>query len=95
MLMRWSPHIVERDVPVLVWTASGGLGSIALQIVRYFGGLPVAVVSDDSTTQSCLDKGAVSVINRNNFNHWGKMPEVGTSAYNNRLKGARDFGKAF
>ncbi|MCW5750797.1 MAG: zinc-binding dehydrogenase, partial [Alphaproteobacteria bacterium] len=59
------------------------------------GGRPVAVVSDESKRQFCLDHGAVGVINRNDFNHWGKMPDTNdATAYGNWAKGARAFGKA-
>ncbi len=95
MLMGWEPNIVEKDSPVLVWGASGGLGSMALQIVRHYGGKAVAVISDDSKKQFCLDMGAVGVINRKNFKHWGKMPDTNSSEYGTWAKGARDFGKAF
>ncbi|MCP4846271.1 MAG: alcohol dehydrogenase catalytic domain-containing protein, partial [Actinomycetia bacterium] len=38
MLMGWSPNTVEEGDAVLVWGAAGGLGSMALQIVRNAGG---------------------------------------------------------
>lgn len=95
MLMGWAPNVVEKDAPVLVWGASGGLGSMALQIVRHFGGRAVAVISDDSKKQFCLDMGAVGVVNRKKFEHWGKMPDTSSPAYGKWVKGARDFGKSF
>ena len=42
MLMGWTPNTVGKGDVVLVWGASGGLGSMALQIVREMGGRPVA-----------------------------------------------------
>ena len=39
--------------------------------------------------QFCLDHGAVGVINRKQFSHWGVMPETDTPAYNQWIKGAR------
>lgn len=94
MLMGWTGNVVERDDVVLVWGASGGLGSMALQIVREAGGRPIAVVSDDTKKQFCLDHGAIGVINRKHYSHWGTMPETDTPAYGQWIKGARAFGKA-
>ena len=93
-LMGWSPNIVEKDDVVLVWGAAGGLGSMALQIVAALGGKPVAVVSDENKRQFCLDKGAVGVINRNDFSHWGIMPNTNDPEWKNWMAGARSFGKA-
>lgn len=94
MLMGWQPNIVEKGDVVLVWGASGGLGSIALQIVREMGGRPVAVISDNAKKQFCLDHGAVGVINRNDFSHWGMMPNTESKEYGAWASGARAFGKA-
>jgi len=94
MLMGWSPHIVEEGDVVLVWGATGGLGSLALQIVAARGGKPVAVVSDEAKRQFCLDNGAVGVINRNDFDHWGPMPDTNSQEWGVWMKGARAFGKA-
>ena len=69
--MGWAPHTVEKDDVVLVWGAAGGLGAMALQIVSALGGKPIAVISDEGKRQFCMDKGAVGVINKNDFSHWG------------------------
>jgi crotonyl-CoA carboxylase/reductase len=94
MLMGWPPNVVEEGDVVLVWGAAGGLGSLALQIVAAQGGKPVAVVSDEAKRQFCLDHGAVGVINRNDFDHWGKMPDTTSPEWGEWMKGARAFGKA-
>jgi crotonyl-CoA carboxylase/reductase len=94
MLMGWAPHVVEPGDVVLVWGAAGGLGSMALQIVRQHGGRPVAVISSEAKRRFCLDHGAVGVINRSDFGHWGLMPDTDSAAYGEWLKGARAFGKA-
>src|SRR3712207_8645498 len=39
----------EGDV-VLIWGGSGGLGSMAIQIVKAMGGIPVAVVRSEEHT---------------------------------------------
>ena len=93
-LMGWTGHTVEKDDVVLVWGAAGGLGALALQIVAALGGKPVAVISSEDKRQFCLDKGAVGVINRNNFDHWGVLPDTDSADFKNWVSGARAFGKA-
>ena len=93
-LMGWAPHTVEKDDVVLVWGAAGGLGAMALQIVAALGGKPIAVISDEWKRQFCMDKGAVGVINRNDFSHWGPLPDTDDPAFNEWMAGARSFGKA-
>ena len=93
-LMGWAPHTVEKDDVVLVWGAAGGLGAMALQIVSALGGKPIAVISDEGKRQFCMDKGAVGVINRNDFNHWGPLPDTDDPSFNDWMAGARAFGKA-
>ena len=93
-LMGWEPHTVERGDVVLVWGAAGGLGAMALQIVSALGGKAIAVISNEDKRQFCMQKGAVGVINRNDFNHWGPMPDTESSEYGAFIKGARSFGKA-
>ena len=94
MLMGWAPNVVQPGDVVLVWGAAGGLGAMALQITQAAGGKAVAVVSDEAKRQFCLDHGAVGVINRKDFGHWGTMPDTGDPAYGGWAKGARGFGKA-
>ena len=93
-LMGWEPHTVERGDVVLVWGAAGGLGAMALQIVSALGGKAIAVISNEDKRQFCMQKGAVGVINRNDFDHWGPMPDTESSEYGAFIKGARSFGKA-
>ena len=94
MLMGWSPNVVEEGDPVLVWGAAGGLGSLALQVVSALGGRAVAVISEEDKRQFCLDKGAVGVVNRKDFDHWGPMPDTTSPEWGAWIKGARGFGKA-
>jgi crotonyl-CoA carboxylase/reductase len=94
MLMGWAGNTVEAGDAVLVWGATGGIGSMALEIVRAQGGKAVAVVSSDAKRQFCLDHGAAGVINRSDFDHWGQMPDIDDPAYGVWAKGARGFGKA-
>ncbi len=93
-LMGWSPNIVEKGDVVLIWGAAGGLGAMAIQIVAALGGKAVAVVSSEEKRQYCLDLGAAGVINRNDFNHWGPMPDTNSPEWKGWISGARGFGKA-
>src|SRR5262249_5146542 len=75
--------------------AAAGLGRTALDVTRARGGRAVAVVSDEAKRKFCLERGAAGVINRNEFTHWGPMPDTkDTKAYGEWAKGARAFGKA-
>ena len=47
MLHGWPPHNVREGDVVLVWGGAGGLGSMAIQIVRALGAMPIAVVSSE------------------------------------------------
>ncbi|MCS7480345.1 crotonyl-CoA carboxylase/reductase [Umezawaea endophytica] len=95
-LRGWPPHVVRPGDPVLIWGGSGGLGSMAIQVVRSFGGIPVAVVSDDSRAEHCVGLGAAGVIDRREFEHWGRLPDVADGAAMARwTSGARAFGRRF
>ncbi|MEZ4359478.1 MAG: crotonyl-CoA carboxylase/reductase [Kofleriaceae bacterium] len=96
MLHGWAPNVVAPGEPVLVWGGAGGLGSMAIQIVHAAGGRPVAVVSGEEKVAFCKRLGAVGVIDRREFRHWGKLPRWSDEIeYALWLKGARAFGKAF
>lgn len=94
MLMGWAPNTIEEGDAVLVWGAAGGLGSMALQITAALGGKAVAVISNEDKRQFCLDHGAVGVINRSDFSHWGTMPDTNSKEWMEWMGGARGFGKA-
>ncbi|NCN11549.1 MAG: crotonyl-CoA carboxylase/reductase [Leptospira sp.] len=96
MLHHWTPNDVKKDDVVLIWGGAGGLGAMAIQIVKAAGGIPIAVVSSDDKIDFCMKLGAAGVINRNKFKHWGAItsdinkPEV----FGQWTKAAREFGKA-
>jgi len=95
MLHGWKEHSVRKGDAVLVWGGAGGLGSMAIQIVREAGGLPVAVVSGDDKFDYCRKLGARGVLNRKKFSHWGMLPHwKDADRYNRWFQGAREFGKA-
>lgn len=93
-LFGWTEHTVRPGDPVLVWGGAGGLGSMAIQLVRMVGGIPIAVVSDDARGEYCRRLGATGVINRSDFDHWGRLPDAddteGMAAF---YRGARAFGR--
>jgi crotonyl-CoA carboxylase/reductase len=96
MLMGWPPNTVQPGDPVLVWGGSGGLGSMAIQIVKQLGGKPVAVVSSEDKFDFCMKLGAVGCINRKDFDHWGMMPHwTDTEGYAKWMTGVRAFGAKF
>jgi len=96
MLMGWEPNVVHEGDPVLVWGGAGGLGSMAIQIAADAGGIPIAVVSEDSKYEFCTQLGAKGVINRKEFNHWGRLPDVDDAdAFGKWMQGARAFGAKF
>jgi crotonyl-CoA carboxylase/reductase len=94
-LRGWHPHVVRPGDPILIWGGAGGLGTAAIQITREFGGIPVAVVSSAEKAEYCKRLGARGTINRRDFDHWGRLPEIGTADYDRWAAGARSFGKAF
>jgi crotonyl-CoA carboxylase/reductase len=96
MLHGWPPNVIAAGDPVLIWGGAGGLGSMAIQICAAAGARPVAVVSGDDKIGFCKKLGAVGVIDRRKFGHWGKLPRWSDDIeYALWLKGARAFGQAF
>lgn len=95
MLHGWSGNTVQKGDVVLIWGGSGGLGSMAIQVVKAAGGIPIAVVSDDEKIAYCVKLGAKGAINRKNFDHWGMMPHwKDKEGYSKWFEGVRSFGKA-
>lgn len=95
MLLGWPEHTVQRGDVVLVWGGAGGLGSMAIQIAKSCGAIPIAVVSGEDKIAFCKALGARGCIDRRKFDHWGQLPSFGdTAAYDRWLIGARAFGQA-
>lgn len=95
MLFGHRPHTLKPGQTVLVWGASGGLGSMAIQLVATAGANAIGVISDDSKKDFVLSLGAKGVINRKDFDCWGQLPPVGDAAvYGAYMKKCREFGKA-
>ena len=95
MLFGHRPHILRPGHNVLVWGASGGLGSMAVQLIATAGANAIGVISDDDKTDFVLSLGARGVINRKDYDCWGRLPEVAdTAGYGDYMKKCREFGKA-
>ncbi len=94
MLFGHRPHTLKPGQNVLVWGASGGLGSFAIQLANTAGANAIGIISDESKRDFVLGLGAKGVINRKEFDCWGQMPRVGTPEYKAWFNEVRRFGKA-
>jgi len=94
MLFGHHPHDLKPGQNVLVWGASGGLGSYAIQLINTAGGNAIAVISDEDKRDFVLSLGAKGVINRKDFKCWGQLPVVNSDAYKTWFAEVRKFGKA-
>jgi crotonyl-CoA carboxylase/reductase len=94
MLHGWPPNTVQQGDVVLVWGGSGGLGSLAIQLVKLAGGRAVAVVSSEEKGEYCKALGAIGYVNRKDFDHWGVPPAWDSPDWKGWLDGAKAFGKA-
>jgi len=94
MLFGHHPHELKPGQNVLVWGASGGLGSFAIQLCNTAGANAIGVISDEAKREFVLEMGAKGVINRKDFDCWGALPTVNTDAYKAWFAEARKFGKA-
>ena len=94
MLFGHRPHVLRPGHNVLVWGASGGIGSMAIQLCATSGANAIGVISDEDKREFVMSLGAKGVINRKDFNCWGEMPGVGTDEYQTWVQEVRKFGKA-
>jgi crotonyl-CoA carboxylase/reductase len=94
MLFGHKPHDLKPGQNVLVWGASGGLGSYAIQLANTAGANAIGVISDEDKRDFVMGLGAKGVINRKEFNCWGQMPKVNTPEYKAWFAEVRKFGKA-
>ncbi|QDL93569.1 crotonyl-CoA carboxylase/reductase [Paroceanicella profunda] len=94
MLFGHKPHILQPGDNVLVWGASGGLGSYAVQLIATAGANAIGVISEEDKREFVLSLGAKGVINRKDFKCWGQLPTVNTEEYKAWFGEVRKFGKA-
>jgi crotonyl-CoA carboxylase/reductase len=94
MLFGWPENALQSGDVVLIWGGSGGLGTQAIQLVRYSGGVPVVVVSNADKGNYCLSLGAAGWIDRTEFTHWGQPPHWSDAAGQREWTAqARTFGE--
>ena len=94
MLFGHAPHELKLGHNVLIWGASGGLGSYAVQLANVVGANAIGVISEEGKRNFVMGLGAKGVINRRDFDCWGQMPTVNTPEYASWFKEARKFGAA-
>ena len=94
MLFGHRPHILRPGHNVLVWGASGGLGSMAIQLIATAGANAIGIISDEDKRDFVMSLGAKGVINRKDFDCWGQLPPVNGPEFGNYMKECRKFGKA-
>ncbi len=72
MLVSNNAATMKQGDIVLIWGATGGLGSYAVQLVLNGGGIPVGVVSSSDKVQLLKEMGCEAVINRRaeDFRFW-------------------------
>lgn len=73
MLFKYPPHTVQPADVILIWGGAGGLGTMAIQLVKMAGGIPIVIVSSSEKEKYCVSLGALT-INRKEFSHWGALP---------------------
>jgi crotonyl-CoA carboxylase/reductase len=96
MLFGHRPHILRPSQNVLVWGASGGLGSMAIQLIAVSGAHAIGVISEEDKRDFVMELGAKGVINRKKFDCWGQLPDVDgdQAVFADYMKRVREFGKA-
>ncbi len=94
MLFGHHPHELKPGQNVLVWGASGGLGSYAIQLINTAGANAIGVISEEDKRDFVLGLGAKGVINRKEFDCWGQLPTVNSDEYKTWFGEVRKFGKA-
>ena len=94
MLFGHPPHALKPGMNILVWGASGGIGSMAVQICKAVGANAIGIVSDDDKIPFVKDLGAVGVLNRKKYECFGQLPDVqDQEGYSAFIKKCRVLGK--
>jgi crotonyl-CoA carboxylase/reductase len=95
MLFGHPPHTLRPGSNVLVWGGAGGLGTMAIQLVKATGANAIAVISSESKREYVMSLGAKGAINRTEFDCWRPIQSpLDTVEYKLFLKEARRFGNA-
>jgi len=94
MLFGHRPHVLRPGHNVLIWGASGGLGAMAVQLCAVSGANAIGVISDESKRDFVMSLGAKGVVNRKDFNCWGRLPDVNGPEFKAYMKESYKFGRA-
>jgi len=94
MLFGHRPHVLRPGHNVLIWGASGGLGAMAVQLCAVSGANAIGVISDESKRDFVMSLGAKGVVNRKDFNCWGRLPDVNGPDFKAYMKESYKFGRA-
>lgn len=79
---------------VLIWGASGGLGSFAIQITKLLGANPIAIVSSPQKAELAKELGAAGVINRKDFPGLAWQPNETPEQTKARMDATKKLGRA-
>ena len=71
MLSCHHPHELKPGQNVLVWGASGGLGSFAIQLINAAGGNAIGVISNEDKRDFVMGLSAKDALSRKDLNYWG------------------------
>ena len=94
MLFGHPPHELKTGMNVLIWGASGGIGSMAVQICKAVGANAIGIVSDDEKIPFVERLGAKGVLNRKKYECFGQLPDVKNQEdYSDFIKKCRVLGK--
>jgi crotonyl-CoA carboxylase/reductase len=94
MLFGHPPNTLKPGANVLVWGASGGIGSMAVQICKAVGANAIGIISDDDKIPFVKSLGATGVLNRKKYDCFGQLPDVkNQEEYSEFIKKCRVLGK--
>jgi crotonyl-CoA carboxylase/reductase len=85
---------VRPGEDVLIWGASGGLGTFAVQITKMLGANAIAVVSSKEKGELAVKLGAIGYINRKDFPGLAYHPTETAEQAKVRLEMTKRFGRA-
>lgn len=95
MLFGHEPHHLKPGQNILVWGASGGIGSMAVQLANIIGAHAIGVVSDEKKKDFVMKLGAKAVLNRRDFDCFGDLPDPqDEQAFKSYMKKCYEFGRA-
>ena len=94
MLFGHAPHILRPGDNVLVWGASGGIGSLAVQLIAAAGANAIGVISDETKRDFVMQPRRQGRHQPQGLQLLGPAADGRHPKYNACMKEARKFGKA-